>query len=145
MQKNTENGHTVPSPGYETRDTNTKSVLWFAAVLFLTVAATFVSMRGLFGHYSASQPLGPAVSPFDSDRALPPEPRLQVDPAVDLSQMRQSQEEMLQSYGWVDKANGKVRVPISRAMDLIIERGLPARQSGTSQSNNATAGKGQVK
>jgi hypothetical protein len=145
MQKNTENAQQVPSPGYETRDTNTRSVLWFAAILFLTVLATFLSMRGLFGYYSASQPLGPAVSPFDSERVLPPEPRLQVDPAVDLNRMRESQEEILQSYGWVDKANGKVRVPIDRAMDLVIKQGLPVRQSAPAQSAPTGAAKEQTK
>ena len=145
MQKTTERGSQIPSPGYETRDTNARSVLWFAAILFLTVAATLISMRGLFAHYSASQPLGPAASPFDSERQLPPEPRLQVQPAVDLNQMRESQDEMLQSYGWVDKANGKVRVPIDRAMDLIIQRGLPVRPNGPSQPIVAAAGKEQTK
>jgi hypothetical protein len=145
MQKNTENEQQVSSPGYETRDTNTRSVLWFAVILFLTVAATFISMRGLFGYYSASQPLGPAASPFDSERMLPPEPRLQVNPAVDLSQVRQSQEEILQSYGWVDKAAGKVRVPIDRAMDLLLKQGLPTRQSAPPAPGTANAMKEQGK
>jgi hypothetical protein len=145
MQKNTENEPPVSSPGYETRDTNTRSVLWFAAVLFLTVAATLISMRGLFSYYSTSQPLGPAASPFDSSRALPPEPRLQVTPAVDLNEMRESQEEILQSYAWLDKAIGKVRVPIDRAMDLLLQRGLPVRQSAPPQTGTAPAGKEQVK
>lgn len=145
MQKNTESEHSVPSPGYETRDTNPRSVLWFAAILFLTVAGTLLLMRGLFSYYSSSQPLGPAASPFASERVLPPEPRLQVNPTVDLNQVRQSQEEILQSYGWVDKATGKVRVPIDRAMDLVLQRGLPVRQSAPSNSSAASAKKEQTK
>jgi hypothetical protein len=145
MQKNTENDGQIPSPGYETRDTNARAVLWFAAILMLTVIASVISMRGLFAHYSVSQPLGPAVSPFASDRTLPPEPRLQVHPAADLSRMRESQEEILNSYGWVDKTNGTVRVPIDRAMDLLLKRGLPVRQAAPTGASSSGAGAEQGK
>jgi hypothetical protein len=37
-------------------------------------------------------------------------------------------EALLTSYGWVDQANGVVRIPIEAAMDLIIERDeIPVR------------------
>ena len=114
---------------FEKRDVNTRVILYFVAVLFVVLVVTFASMRGLFGYFSATQNLGPGASPFDNSRSLPPAPRLQVDPAVDLDQVRQSQEEMLNSYAWVDKASGTVRVPIDRAMDMLIERKLPVRQN----------------
>jgi hypothetical protein len=127
---------TNPEVTYEKRDVNVRVILIFVVVLFLVLAVTLVSMRGLFGYFSATQNLGPGASPFDNSRTLPPAPRLQVDPSVDLDQVRQSQEEILNSYGWADKASGTVRVPIDRAMDMLIERKLPARQS---TSNGQTA------
>lgn len=33
----------------------------------------------------------------------------------------------LSSYGWVDKSQQKVHIPIEQAMKLIMERGLPTR------------------
>ncbi len=117
------------NPGYEKRDVNTRGILYFVIVLFLLLVASFVSMRSLFGHFSTSQPLGPAASPFTTSRTLPPEPRLQVRPLEDLKVVREGQEELLNSYAWVDRANGKVRIPIDRAMELVVERGLPARQN----------------
>ena len=60
-------------------------------------------------------------------RRLPPEPRLQIDPRDDLSNMRQAEEQVLTSYGWVDRNGGIVRIPIDQAMKLIAERGLPTR------------------
>ncbi len=117
------------NPGYEKRDVNTRGILYFVLALFLLLVASFLSMRSLFGYFSATQPLGPAASPFTNSRALPPEPRLQVQPVEDLNHVRQGQEELLNTYGWVDRASGKVRIPIDRAMDLVIERGLPARQN----------------
>ena len=35
---------------------------------------------------------------------------------------------MLDSYGWVDKNAGIVRIPIDEAMKLTLQRGLPTRQ-----------------
>ena len=124
-----DNGQTNPEVKYEKRDVNTRTILYFVAALFAVLVVTFVSMRGLFGYFSATQNLGPGASPFDNSRVLPSAPRLQVDPAVDLNQVRESQNEMLNSYGWADKATGNVRVPIDRAMELLIERKLPVRQS----------------
>jgi len=119
----------IATPGYETRDVNARAIIFFGIVLFLVLVLSFVSMRWLFGYFSTTQPLGPAASPFSNSRTLPPEPRLQVQPAVDLNEARQSQEELLHSYGWVDRANGKFRIPIERAMDLIVERKLPTRSA----------------
>jgi hypothetical protein len=67
-----------------------------------------------------------APSPLAQTRpALPPEPRLQVAPSQELQELRASEEAVLQSYGWVDQAAGIVRLPMARAMELVLERGLP--------------------
>jgi cytochrome c oxidase cbb3-type subunit III len=44
-----------------------------------------------------------------------------------LKEMRATEDAVLHSYGWVDQAAGIVRIPIERAMELLAERGLPAR------------------
>jgi hypothetical protein len=62
---------------------------------------------------------------MEAQRVLPPAPRLQVTTAVDIEQLRQREEQALTTYGWVDKNAGVVRIPVSRAIDLIVERGLP--------------------
>ena len=33
----------------------------------------------------------------------------------------------LNSYGWEDQHNGVVRIPVDRAMELMLQQGLPAR------------------
>jgi len=58
---------------------------------------------------------------------VPPEPRLQTTPREDLRELRAREEEILGSYGWVDKTTGVVRIPIDEAMKLTLQRGLPAR------------------
>jgi hypothetical protein len=44
-----------------------------------------------------------------------------------LQDVRKHEDERLTSYGWVDKNAGRVRIPIDRAMDLVLQRGLPFR------------------
>lgn len=36
---------------------------------------------------------------------------------------------LLDNYSWVDESQGKVRIPIERAMELIAQRGLPVARA----------------
>jgi hypothetical protein len=79
-------------------------------------------------------------SPLAETRQPPPEPRLQVVPAQDLQQMRAAEEGVLSSYGWVDEAAGFVRMPIDRAIELLLERGLPVwRENRAPQTEDGAA------
>jgi hypothetical protein len=75
----------------------------------------------------------------ENGRVLPPSPRLQVAARAELQKYRDAQQEELTTYGWTDQHNGVVRIPIDRAMDLIIERGLPARSSGSVNDSGISA------
>lgn len=54
-----------------------------------------------------------------------PTPRLQVDDVRDMNQLRAAEDKMLNHYVWIDKNQGKVRIPIERAMEILAQRGLP--------------------
>ena len=41
---------------------------------------------------------------------------------------------MLTSYAWVDKPGGFARIPVDRAMELIVERGLPPAKPMAAQA-----------
>jgi hypothetical protein len=69
---------------------------------------------------------------MELERILPPKPRLQVNQQLDLQQVREQEQRILNSYGWVSKEAGAVRIPINRAMDLIAERGLPPAKPAAS-------------
>jgi len=143
MPQNTETAR-VHGPGHEKRDVNYRAVFIFGITLTLTLLAVSFGMRAVFGHFARTQPLGPPTTPFDMGRVLPPEPRLQTQPKRDLQLTREEQQQLLNSYGWADQTTGKVRIPIDRAMDLVLQRGLPIRQkpaegagpSSTEQSAN---------
>jgi hypothetical protein len=62
----------------------------------------------------------------------PPTPRLQTQPFKDVYLLRQGEQQKLTSYEWIDKGSGVVRIPIDRAIELTLQRGLPARpEAGT--------------
>lgn len=48
---------------------------------------------------------------------------LEDHPLVELKNLREEYDEQLNSYGWVDKNAGVVRIPIDRAKDMLFERG----------------------
>jgi hypothetical protein len=104
-------------------------VLIFGLALVVITVLVFVLMGWLFNAFStrqAARDLPPA--PLAQTRpAQPPEPHLQVAPSKELQLLRAAEEAVLQSYGWVDQAAGVVRLPIERAMELLLERGLPVR------------------
>ena len=87
-------------------------------------------MWWLFDFFGKEQSLGRPASPFENARVLPRHPRLQVEPRADLHAYCVQQLATLNSYGWEDQHNGVVRIPVDRAMDLILQQGLPARAPG---------------
>lgn len=53
-------------------------------------------------------------------------PRLQTDDGdQDVTDLHAREDLLLDNYSWVDQKQGKVRIPISRAMELIAQQGLP--------------------
>jgi len=54
-------------------------------------------------------------------------PRLQADPHGDLTEYRRAQKALQESYGWIDRKKGIVRIPVARAMRLLLDRGFPVR------------------
>jgi hypothetical protein len=55
-----------------------------------------------------------------------PTPRLQIDNGdQDITDMHAREDLLLDHYSWVDRQQGKVRIPIARAMELVAQHGLP--------------------
>jgi hypothetical protein len=55
-----------------------------------------------------------------------PTPRVQLDDGnQDVANLHQREDLLLEHYSWVDKSQGKVRIPIEQAMAIIAQRGLP--------------------
>jgi hypothetical protein len=116
-----------PRRGHETSDANIRGLIIFGVGLCCLVIAGFLISKGVFHYFVGHQGLGPPTSPFENVRMLPPEPRLQVSAPQDLEQYKAAQGETLNSYAWVDQNAGVVRIPIDRAMDILVQKGLPVR------------------
>lgn len=61
------------------------------------------------------------------ERVVPPEPRLLADPDTYYAEWIAGQREELVTPAWIDRSAGVVRVPVERAMELVLEEGLPHR------------------
>jgi hypothetical protein len=119
---------------HETSDVNVKGIFTVGAGLAgVTILASIVVwlLVVFFSSREAANPVRDYPLAVTHEQRLPPEPRLQTNPREDLQDLRDEEEKVLDSYGWVDKDAGIVRLPIGEAMRLTVERGLPARPQGT--------------
>lgn len=105
---------------YETRDVSLSAVLRALGALALLILLAGLGARVSLGAWSRLRP--------DPRRRLPPpEPRLQSDPAADLRRWRAEEDAGLRGYSWADRERGVIRLPLDRAMELVLQRGFPAR------------------
>jgi hypothetical protein len=122
--------HRTPEEDYEHTDADVSGVLkaglWLAVLLFVV----FVAMRFTFRVMGKMTPMGEPASPFENARVMPPAPRLQVDPHLELKNYCTSQMQTLTTYGWKDSQAGIVQIPVDRAIDLLVEHPMPARAGG---------------
>ena len=120
----TEHGGHGGTRGYETRDASARALLVYGIVLIAAVVLVLRFSKGLLEELRADAELADRKPhPLAPERQEPPEPRLQVSPLRDLAEHRAAQERLLGSYEWIDRENDVVRVPVERAMQLIVERG----------------------
>ncbi len=110
------------------RDVNIRGVLLFG--LWLAVAAVVVQV-GVWVLYRAlarqetarERPLPPLV--VSNLKRTPPEPRLEPLPLAPRAKLTEEENGILTTYGWVDRNRGVVRLPIDRAMEMLVQQGLP--------------------
>ncbi|HEX4083528.1 MAG TPA: hypothetical protein VHY22_01355 [Chthoniobacteraceae bacterium] len=114
--------------GHETTDVHPSGV-WLAGLGLIVCTVLIMLIVSWFFNFlrpTSEQP-GEVESSVAASVAKFPGPRLQVSPQIDLQTLRAKEDAELQSYGWTDKKAGTVRIPIERAMDLLIQRGVPVR------------------
>jgi len=118
-----------PDPAAFDQEIDVRAVLSFGIGLALTMILVLSAVWLLLAHWRSRQiARDPPPSPIVEARAprLPPEPRLQSAPVRDMEELRAREDSILKSYGWVDRQTGIGRIPIDRAVDLLLEKGLSA-------------------
>ena len=109
----------TPLRSHEEREVSLRALALALGSLTVLTIVTMLALSWLFGVLlrSERQAERPLLS-LARERPAPAGPRLQVDPYGDLRAMRESEERLLNNYGWIDRAAGVVHVPIDRAMEL---------------------------
>lgn len=119
-----------PDVSHERSDVNVRVIAAFGVGLVIVAFVIHIALYWLLGSYERSAVRrAPAISPLQAERQIPPPPRLQVSPPTDLAELRAAEEKALRTYGWIDKERKIVRIPIDRAMEILAEKGLPARKA----------------
>src|SRR5215208_7435597 len=112
---------------YERRDVDVRAVFTVAFLLLLSSIAIFIVVALMMHYFKAHEPpvtAGQANIPVTRARDFP-QPRLLIRPGATLAELRVAEDSDLNSYGWADRRPGIARIPIDRAMQLLVERGLP--------------------
>jgi hypothetical protein len=119
-----------PDVHFEPTDANVRGVLLtgFGVLLFLYLSG-FV-LYFVFQHFKQERAAeSPPPLPIATHGvALPPEPRLERSPHRDLQELRAAEEFQLTHYQWLDRQKGTIAIPIDRAMDLLVQRGIPPQK-----------------
>jgi hypothetical protein len=155
MAEDIQPGNHASHGDYERRDIGVAGIIYFIVGLAVATFIVHLVLAGLYDfldkrartHQAAVNPLIENI-PMDTRKVAPgypnqafPNPRLETDERGQLNDIRLDEEHTLNSYGWIDQQAGTVRIPIERAMDLLVQRGLPVRsQNANSQPTAATSG-----
>jgi len=123
--------------GFEREDLGAKPVIGFIVSLVISGVLIYYVIWGIFHFLDAydkkhQQLRTPLVQVESNTRDVQtqviqrfPEPRLEDNERTELNGFRYSEEEQLNSYGWVDKNAGIAHIPIEQAMQSIAQKGLP--------------------
>jgi len=137
-----EYGPTPPGAKYEHTDIDVnvgyQFALWLAVAMVISagiVYGTFFFFEGQTKTANAEAQMYPLAAGVHREPALP---NLQKQPFKDIYELRKGETEKLTSYSWVDKEGGVTRIPVERAMEVMLQRGFPARAEGGNALNVVT-------
>ena len=137
-----EYGPTPPGAKYEHTDIDVnvgyKFALWLAVAMVISVGIVYGTFWFFEGRERSANALAQKYPLAVGQHKEPPTPNLQKQPFKDVYELRLGEAAKLSSYGWVDKEGGIARIPIDRAMEVMLERGFPARAEGGNALNVVT-------
>lgn len=146
---------------FEREDLSSRAVFAFMiglAIIGVVIYFILVGMYSYLDRYERSQmtsasPLAPSTEVTSRRIEFAPgqgdyvekkfkengAPMLENDERGQFRDFLMNQEKQLNSYGWVDKTAGVAHIPIERAMELTVERGLPVRPPAAEANAAAVA------
>jgi hypothetical protein len=112
---------------HEVSDLPVKPFLVFVAWFSIITAVVMVIVAIFIWGIASWLPMTEAPSVRRDQPTTFPDPRLQVSPRTEMREYAARMNQEVNQYGWIDRKAGVVRLPIGRAMELLVERGLPVR------------------
>jgi hypothetical protein len=151
-------GQPGPEPGFEREDLGARGVFAFMIGLAIVGVAIYfivITMYSFLDKYERSQmtTASPLVTSkgamsrvvtqdyMDKQFKENGAPMLEINELGQFRDFLTNQENQLNSYGWVDEKAGVAHVPIERAMELTVHRGLPVCPQGCTDVNTTAASK----
>ena len=154
-------GHSGHQTQFEREDLSSRAVFAFMiglAIIGIVIYFIIVGMYSYLDNYERAQmqtasPLAPSTEVTARRIEFAPghgdyverkfkengAPLLEYDERGQFRDFLLNQEKELDSYGWVDENAGVAHIPIERAMELTVERGLPIRPQGAAETTGASA------
>lgn len=112
---------------FESSDADARPVLLAGLVLALVLAGAMAVSAWVSRRMTADVRRGEVANPIRALQKPPEGPLLQAVPARELVQQRAWEERLLGATEWIDPVNKIVRLPIERAMELVLAEGFPVR------------------
>ena len=103
---------------HEHRDWSFRVVAGFAVGVLIFLGVVALLIAGLFS-FLATHDAKSSELPSMTTPQFPPTPQLQAIPGDQLKNLHATEQAILNSYGWVDRQNNIVHIPISKAIDLM--------------------------
>jgi hypothetical protein len=119
-----------PRQRHEVRDVNIWAISKVGVGLIITTIASAAIVWGLFAYLRVQYNAQPPERGVDVNALKrPPAPNLLYNEheAENLRDIRSAEEQALNGYNWVDQQHTQVKIPISRAIDQLVQKGLPVR------------------
>lgn len=111
--------------GPEKDITHARPLVW--ALVAIILGAAIIALALLIAYRLIQEPEAKSPEqepPMEQEAAGNEQAALQRAPQEDLAEYESRMEQRLHSVGWVDREQGIVHMPIDRAMDLLVQRGL---------------------
>jgi hypothetical protein len=116
---------------HEQRDVDVVNLGMIGLLLFTMIAIALLVCWMTLRSFTRAQANKTPLRQMQAEEATKfPQPRLITRPGHERQQNDLREETLLQSYGWIDRKSGVAHIPIERAMELLLERGLPEVGAG---------------
>ena len=128
----------APTRFHEPAGLSLKGLAISLSALVGMMIAAHLGVASMYRDMSASRPSPGAVADLDGDSQI----QGWVHPADELNAVQGAARERLSGYGWIDQPRGVIRIPIERAMQLVVDEASPHRDNPKSAAPPAASDAG---